>query len=274
MNKKSFTLIELLVVIAIVGILSSLVIVRFNNWRENARIANTLQWSSGVHRTLGSNLVGHWDFNDGSGTTARDLSGYNNYGTLLGNPLWVEDVLNTGNYALSFDGVDDYVSLPNTRLFDPKNDDFTWSGWLNFGEHTGLNRQIYKANAGGSMEGIGFILRSDNELKIEVYGSNGGRQSKYVDVGNYLDEWNLWTFTILANNLELDVYVNDKNISTQYFSDYGSINSITNIYFGSYGTVWFYDGLMDDIRIYDTALTVEEISKIYTETKNNYLVYE
>jgi prepilin-type N-terminal cleavage/methylation domain-containing protein len=63
MSKKSFTLIELLIVIAIIGILSSLVIARFSNVRDNARIANTLQWSAGIHRTLGANLVGYWPLN-------------------------------------------------------------------------------------------------------------------------------------------------------------------------------------------------------------------
>ena len=77
MDKKSFTLIELLVVIAIIGILSSLVIGRFNNLQERARIANTLQWSAGVHRTLGANLVGHWPLNG----DLNDISGYGINGT-------------------------------------------------------------------------------------------------------------------------------------------------------------------------------------------------
>jgi prepilin-type N-terminal cleavage/methylation domain-containing protein len=99
MNKKSFTLIELLVVIAIIGILSSLVIARFSNISESARIANTLQWAAGTHRTLGANLIGHWPLNEGSGTIANDISGYGNNMT-LSDIEWVSGITGTDNMAL------------------------------------------------------------------------------------------------------------------------------------------------------------------------------
>jgi hypothetical protein len=52
-------------------------------------------------------LVGHWMFDEGSGTTAADSSGNNNHGTVMGDAFWVADGKVGG--ALSFDGVDDIV---------------------------------------------------------------------------------------------------------------------------------------------------------------------
>ena len=56
-------------------------------------------------------LVGYWPFNEGSGTTAKDISDYGNHGTLYGSMTdddWVQGVTGT---ALDFDGVDDYVQI-------------------------------------------------------------------------------------------------------------------------------------------------------------------
>jgi len=46
-------------------------------------------------------LVGYWAFDEGSGTTAKDGSGNNNHGTLMGDPQWVAGQL---SMALQFDG--------------------------------------------------------------------------------------------------------------------------------------------------------------------------
>jgi hypothetical protein len=57
-----------------------------------------------------SGLVGHWTFNEGSGTVAGDSSGLWNTGTLINGPVW-----STGKIggALDFDGSDDYISTGN-----------------------------------------------------------------------------------------------------------------------------------------------------------------
>lgn len=53
-------------------------------------------------------LVGYWSFDEGQGTTAYDASGFGNNGTLTNGPTWVDGKVGK---ALSFDGVDDYVSI-------------------------------------------------------------------------------------------------------------------------------------------------------------------
>ena len=50
---------------------------------------------------IGSGLVGYWKFDEGSGTTAADLSGSGNNGTLVNGPSWTQGQVNG---ALSFDG--------------------------------------------------------------------------------------------------------------------------------------------------------------------------
>jgi hypothetical protein len=53
-------------------------------------------------------LVGHWKFDEGTGTTAFDSSGNGNDGTLINGPIWTTGVI---GQALEFDGTDDYVDV-------------------------------------------------------------------------------------------------------------------------------------------------------------------
>lgn len=59
--------------------------------------------------------MAHWHFDEGSGNTAYDSSGNNNNGMIHG-ANWTSGV---SGYALSFDGIDDYVSFPNLPLSNP-----------------------------------------------------------------------------------------------------------------------------------------------------------
>ncbi|MHC4168510.1 MAG: hypothetical protein ACYSWQ_16280 [Planctomycetota bacterium] len=70
--------------------------------------------------TASADLVGHWRFDEGSGTTAFDSSGNGNDGTLNGGPNWVVGYLGG---ALEFDGSDDWVDCGN----DPSLDLTTWT---------------------------------------------------------------------------------------------------------------------------------------------------
>lgn len=68
--------------------------------------------------------MGLWHFNEGTGTTASDSSGYNNHGTIHG-ATWDEGRFGK---ALSFDGVDDYVEVPDSEKLDLT--EFTIEAWI------------------------------------------------------------------------------------------------------------------------------------------------
>jgi prepilin-type N-terminal cleavage/methylation domain-containing protein len=271
MNKKSFTLIELLIVIAIIGILSSLVISRFSNVRENARISNTLQWSSGIHRLMGSNIIGYWDLNDGTGsTTARDLSGYGNHGTLFGTPEWTQGGVSGVGYSLSFDGSDDYINIDNK--FNFRNDDeFTISIWV-YPRLDDVSSEIIGKKRGNPNAWVIWYYAIGDRMIFEINGDNQKRQQ--ANIFNF--QYNKWNFITATYSKGYSViYLNGEFEQEFDYDDVGHFNNNYDLEIGrSSGGGSEFDGLIDNACIYDTALTAEEVSQIYAETKDKYLVYE
>jgi len=64
---------------------------------------------------LARGLVGRWTFDEGRGSIVRDVSGRDNHGTVMGGAKWAEGKIGG---ALEFDGMDDFVSIPNESDFD------------------------------------------------------------------------------------------------------------------------------------------------------------
>ena len=108
MKYRAFTLLELLVVITIIGILASIVIVSMSGSTDSATIAKGKIYAQQIHALLGANALGVWNFDEGTGTVVKDLSGYNNHGVITGAD-WTEDTPIGQGYALSFNGSSDYV---------------------------------------------------------------------------------------------------------------------------------------------------------------------
>jgi prepilin-type N-terminal cleavage/methylation domain-containing protein len=276
-NRKSFTLIELLVVIAIIGILSSLVIGRFNNLQERARIANTLQWSSGVHKMLGANLVGHWPLNEGPGSViVRDLSGHNNHGTIIGDPVWVDGIPGVDGYTLEFDGLDDYIDIGNQAKLDMGTNDFSLSGWIRFLDADSYGSFFGKYCSTWNMN-PGYALRHNSGRFGFIITDNNGNQIDQL-TGIFIDDgrWHHIAASFERSD-NVVVYLDNQNVGIWDISSIGDIDNSFNFYIGrraySSGPKYF-NGNISDIRIYNTALTAKEASRIYTGTKDKYLAYE
>jgi prepilin-type N-terminal cleavage/methylation domain-containing protein len=276
MNKKSFTLIELLVVIAIIGILSSLVIVRFSDVRGDARIANTLQWAAGQHRLMGVNLVGHWPLNG----NLNDISGYGNHGTLFGDPEWVlEGVPGVDSYSLSFDAVDDIVDT-NFKLDGDSS--YTMSAWINTSSITrsyqGILGDWWWRGVSGNKQ-IDLGLNND-----KIYACITHDSASTSLVSNQTISINTWYHitlsydnTLVSNNFKIflngDLEKQGNAPTTSDIVDYSIRIGMWRVGDDGHDSYPFI-GLVNDVRIYNIALTVEEISRIYAETKDKYLAYE
>jgi len=268
--KRSFTLIELLVVIAIIGLLSSVILVNLSGPRQKAKITKALEFSQSVQHALGAEAVGVWNFDEGSGTLVKDASGYGNNGTIYGasftdNTPYKVVGSGQGKYALSFDGVDDYVNAGNSAVLNNITNNITIEFWFNSAaDQAGFDCHyaniISKHHPGGCFGwGVGF----DSHGGTEIY-----NRRIYFIVGT--DGWgepssqianNIWTHVVITyNGTNRVIYINgvfDRSDVKAY-----DLSNAYDLWIGACEGSRF-RGTVDEVRIYTTVLSIGEIQQHY-----------
>ncbi len=266
---KSFTLIELLVVIAIIGLISSIVLVSFKGTTGKAKIVKGLEFSHSIQHVLGSEAVGIWSFDDCPGGTANDSSGYGNNGTIYGASCTDDTPYKIvgsgqGKYALSFNGVNDYVTLGGAPSLEMGTGAITVGMWVKPG-YSASYRSLFYGGATGGNHGYGTAL-SQNQFRYEVYGSTGGRQSINVEIGIQQDQWNHIVAVFDGVNNVMIAYLNGAEKHRMSISDPGDVQNSGAFIIGSHGASdWYFNGTIDEVRIYNQALSTAEIQQLYVK---------
>jgi hypothetical protein len=207
--------------------------------------------------------VAHWKLDEASGTTASDSVGTND-GTLINGPVWTTGIVDG---ALDFDGIDDYVDCESTFASVTASDTKSIMAW------------VKPDSAAEAARIITLYRRSDSSsaFALRFYGTPATWSSLYmksatsyewldsgVQVG--VDEWT--HIALVQNGTQVDIYVN--GISENSVGN-GAVPTLSNppnavlgayMWWGHYPTGGF-NGIIDDVRIYDRALSAEEIQWLY-----------
>ena len=217
--------------------------------------------ASGVDNT---GLVGYWAFEEGIGTRAVDSSFNNNIGTLttMDNSDWV-----TGRVggALDFDGGNEYVQMAGYYPVTGGNPR-TISAWIK-PRDTGAAKVIAMwgstAVSGGRFQ---FVVTVGDKLSIGIEGSSFGG---VVDVEDGF--WHHVVAKCTGNNLNTcSLFVDgslDTNSGTSATIDTTSTNDPLTIGYWPSGTFGPFDGQIDEVRIYNRALTSSEVERLYKGSK-------
>ncbi len=216
-----------------------------------------------------SSLVGYWTFDEGSGTTAYDYSGYGNNGSWHGSGShWVSGKF--GASAASFNGMDDYYLLNEKFSFIQKTANFTISVWAKFYDYTIVTQYIMGNSPGNNEQGF-FHGTVTGKLKSIAFTASGGgyvfdstsNQSMPVDI-------NWHNILITANGTSAKYYIDgvaDSAITN--ITAFSNEQSTRNLTIGKINTYngGLFNGNLDDVRIYNRALSAAEISALYNSTK-------
>lgn len=193
-------------------------------------------------------LQGCWKLDEASGTVAADSSGKGIAGNLKNGPVWKTGRING---ALGFDGVDDYVDL-GTGDFGITSE-FTVSLWVRISALPSTVKVIFVR---GNSYPFRISLNTDGNLYGAVRTSNG---ITYADTGIPLvpDVWSHFAMTF--KNGERNIYLNGQKVITDTLTGTLSTNSASTWLGKSDTAGQYYNGDADDVRIYNRALTSDEI---------------
>ena len=208
-------------------------------------------------------LVAHWKFDEGSGTSATDSSGNGNDGTLTNGPIWKTESDCKRGGCLYFDGVNDYVNCANNYVLSSS---YTFSAWVNildisipriiFGIYTPFTIQMYGESAGAGYQYKYFIIAYDalaNFIQLST--------------GEY-PQTNIWRHVVVVwdrSQNKASFYINGDYISLGNIPS--ELSATTNLKLGGTHNNWYMKGYMDEMRIYNRALTASEIKALYESTK-------
>jgi len=195
-------------------------------------------------------LIGWWKLDNVSGTTVLDWSGYGNDGTVGGDPQLVEGAIDMG---LDLGGTD-YISIDGVAD-DLTTNVFTLSIWI---KNTMISGEgtVFGSNT-GSDHALIFGVRDGDVWAEDSAHAQFPPPPTVVD-----NQWHMITY--VRNASVATIYVDGVQIGTD--SADGDAAAETR---WSIGQEWdgstpsdFYKGMVDDVRIYNRALTQSEVAEI------------
>ena len=195
-------------------------------------------------------LVALYLFDDKTGDVVKDLSGNGNDGALQGDVKWVDGKFGGG---LEFNGADAFVEIPNSDSL-ALTDGLTITMWVNLNAYstaggTGVTKESsYKA---GTQNQKTMMFRATTA---------GGDWGNNVVAGKSaipLAEWHHVAATYDAASGDAIVYLDGKEDGREKFS--GEIVPNTDVVWIGRGMAPFFDGIYDEVAIWNTPLSPDEI---------------
>jgi hypothetical protein len=213
---------------------------------------------------LATGLVSYWKLDESSGTTVTDATGTNS-GTVNGPTIGQTGKLGT---AYSFDGVNDYVSIPNSTSLNIQSNLITLSAWVKVPTATDCQMIISKICTVGSHVNPYFqynlqLLRDGSYFFPRFWLTIGGSYS-FTANETYNLSLNVWHHIVgTYNGSTMILYVDGVQISS--LSKTGNITGYTApVYLGINGALGEpNNGLIDEVGIWSRALSSTEVSQLY-----------
>ncbi|MHC4259693.1 MAG: LamG domain-containing protein, partial [Planctomycetota bacterium] len=212
----------------------------------------------------GAGPIAHWKLDEGAGITAHDSVGDNN-GVVYG-AQWTDGIIDG---ALDFNGVGDYVDLGNDSNLKPALP-ITLCAWIRLSSSGADQHIIAIDNQTSAYYGVWLYVSDENDLVIS-YGDGGSpdqvnRRSKVGTTALDTDTW-YHVAAVITGATDMGLYVNAVDDGGIYAGTGGNLvySSASSLIGIRHDLALPFDGKIDDVRIYDRALSAEEVGEIYLE---------
>ena len=208
----------------------------------------------------GGGLVAEWSMDEGSGTNVSDSSG-NNLNATAFNTSWVNGISGS---ALDFNGSNSRVNLP-TSAFDDIDQEISVSMWVFGSPAQPRNDSTFYAENSSGQRVLNVHLPWSNSQVYWDAGFSGGtydRINKVANASQFRGQWNHWVFVKNASAGRMEIYHN----GSLFHSGTGKVRSMSGVATARLGRqidATSYDGVIDEVSLYNVALSASEVSDLY-----------
>jgi hypothetical protein len=213
-------------------------------------------------------LVAYYPF-DGN---ADDASGNAHHGTLVGDATFGPGFVNN---ALVLDGSGDYVQVSHHADFDFETE-LSFSAWVNLdpGAVTHWNQVYSKGEIATGRTAAEWKFGTPDEgylSQLKVDGNGLGSAGYYTTSPTSLQYGEWYYLTVTYENRDVKFYINGEfDYEDSILGDPDDVNNTFAALIGAFDPLGgipvtnFYEGKLDDLRIYDHALSGTEVQELYS----------
>lgn len=216
---------------------------------------------------LPEGLLAHWKFDEQQGDIAYDSVG-GNHGTIRG----AQRTTGWLGGALSFDGVADYVSLSGNAVTSTE---FTVSAWANHrglgGGRNNTNMIFSQRDDDATPASRSIIVLATERLRDSPYAFAGIQSSAGVlqELTHPKKDYNEWHhYAMTVNTSDFILYIDGLEVSRAANNQKGDyVTSVDYVDIGRHRYFrrdnGFFNGVIDEVAVWDRALSPEEIRRLY-----------
>ncbi len=206
---------------------------------------------------LSTNLVAQYLFNG----NALDSSGSGYNGTIIGGAALTTDRFGYANKAYSFNGSSQYIEFPNAVANVTTSKPYSISVWINQISGTNILGKYHNLDAGLSQ----FLLNTNSVI---------GNGTNTLPFTNPSSGWNHYVVILQSGTGNTKIYRNGVLLNSGTLT-YNNAITATKFVVGRISDGGYYDyfnGKIDDVRVYDKVLTTTDVENLYKYENTNPLL--
>ncbi len=211
-------------------------------------------------KAVGGDLVAHWTFEEASGNLV-DQTEYGNDCTATGTPDYQQGgAPNRGN-SINFDGVDERFDCGSDSSIGPT-DYISISAWVKIDSTSNYDGIISRGSSADGTDGYGMSLSGAPDDKMTFWVENWTDNVASISIGSVVREWGHYVGTYDGSTVK--IYLNGvlgttdpATVTMSYPSGSLRIGQAFR------GNAYCFDGRIDDVRIWNYALSAIQVQHLY-----------